>query len=67
VLLQHLRDGRRQRRLPVVNVTDRPYVAVRLIALKFLFRHFSIFLCSAGVPPAVTRDRSKPLETNRAI
>jgi hypothetical protein len=43
----------------MVNVTNRPYVAVRLIPIKFLFRHFS-FLCSAGqtgfgsadVPPA---------------
>ena len=42
VLRQHLGDGRRQRRLAMVNVTNRPYVAVRLIALKFLFRHISL-------------------------
>jgi hypothetical protein len=24
----------------MVNVTNRPYVAVRLITIKFLFRHF---------------------------
>src|SRR5207344_3378626 len=40
VLLQHLRDRRRQRRLAVVNVTNRAYVAVRLITLKFFLRHF---------------------------
>jgi hypothetical protein len=59
MLRQHLRNRRRQRRLAMVNVTNRPYVAVRLIPIKFLFRHFS-FLCgagqtgfgSAGVPPA---------------
>jgi hypothetical protein len=38
----------------MVNVTNRPYVAVRLIPIKFFFRHF-LFLCSAGVPPAVAR------------
>jgi hypothetical protein len=41
VLGQHLGDGRRQRGLAMVNMTNRPYVAVRLIALKFLFRHIS--------------------------
>jgi len=40
VLLQNLRDGRRQRRLAMVNVTNRPYVAVRLIPFKFFLRHF---------------------------
>ena len=40
VLRQHLRDRRRQRRLAVVNVTNRPYIAVRLGAFKFFFRHF---------------------------
>jgi hypothetical protein len=39
VLLQHLSDGRRQRRLAMVDVTNRPYVAVRLIPFKFFFRH----------------------------
>jgi hypothetical protein len=39
VLLQNLRDRRRQRRLAVIDVTNRPYVAVRLIAIKFFFRH----------------------------
>jgi hypothetical protein len=40
VLLQYLGDRRRQRRLAMVNVTNRPYVAVRLCPLKFFFRHF---------------------------
>jgi hypothetical protein len=39
MFLQHLRDRRRQRRLAMVNVTNRPHVAVRLITIKFLFRH----------------------------
>jgi hypothetical protein len=37
----------------MVDVTNRSYVAVRLIPFKFFFRHFS-FLCSAGVPPAMS-------------
>src|SRR5580692_442162 len=35
----HLRQRRRQRRLPVVHVTNRPHVHVRLAALEFLFGH----------------------------
>src|SRR6185312_1663768 len=35
----HLRQGRRQRRLPVVHVPDRPHVHVRLVTLEFLFGH----------------------------
>ena len=38
-LAQHARDRRRQRRLPVVNVTDRADVAVRLRTLKLRLRH----------------------------
>ncbi len=33
------RDRRRQRRLAVVNVTNRPYVDVRFLAFKFCLRH----------------------------
>src|SRR5439155_12385013 len=40
VLLQNLGDGRRQRGLAMINVTDGAHVAVRLSAFKFLFRHF---------------------------
>src|SRR5580658_6489583 len=42
VLRQHLRDRRRQRRLPVVDMPDRPHVQVRLAALEFLLRHVSL-------------------------
>src|SRR5581483_5471458 len=36
---QRLRDRRRQRRLPMVHVPNRPYVDVRLRPLKLLLRH----------------------------
>ena len=39
VLRQRLRDRRRQRRLAVIDMPDRPNVYVRLAAVKFLFRH----------------------------
>ena len=39
VLLQDLGDGRRQRRLAMIDVPDRAHVHVRLAAIKFLFRH----------------------------
>jgi hypothetical protein len=35
-----LRDRSRQRRLAMVNVTDGPYVYMRLRPLKFFLRHF---------------------------
>src|SRR3989441_6241566 len=38
-LRQHLRDRRRQRRLPVVDVPNRPYVHVRLRPIKLFLRH----------------------------
>ena len=38
-LRQHLRDRRRQRRLAMVDVTDRADVAMRLVPLKFLLGH----------------------------
>ena len=40
VLGQHLGDGRRQRRLAVIDVPDRADVHVRLAAIKFFFCHF---------------------------
>jgi hypothetical protein len=63
VLLQYLRDRRRQRRLAVIDVTNRPNVAVRLIAIKFFLCHFrfsfvapakpaGLFRCYVGVSPA---------------
>ena len=42
VLRQHLGDRRRQCRLPVVDVPDRPHVHVRLDSLEFLLRHVSL-------------------------
>ena len=39
-LAQHRRDRRRQGRLAVVDVTDRPHVHVRLGALEFALCHF---------------------------
>ena len=39
VLRQHLGDRRRQGRLAVVDVPDRPHVHVRLNSLEFLLRH----------------------------
>ena len=41
VLLQHLRDRRRQRRLAVIDVPDRPHVHMRLRTIKFFLRHKS--------------------------
>src|SRR6266571_554702 len=53
VFLQHLGDGRRQRGLAMINVTNGAYVHVRLIAFKFLFRHFRF-------APSVWRGRPRP-------
>jgi hypothetical protein len=39
MLRQNLRDRRRQRRFAMINVTNRPYVYVRLAAIKFFLRH----------------------------
>jgi hypothetical protein len=36
---QHLRDGRRQGRLAVIHMPDRPHIYVRLRPLKFRLRH----------------------------
>src|ERR1700686_3260009 len=52
VLLQYLGDRRRQRRLAMVDVTNRPYVAVRLCPLKFFFRHFLLSSVAPAVAPA---------------
>ena len=40
LLGQHLREGGRQRRLAVVDVTDRAHIHVGLVALELLLRHF---------------------------
>ena len=41
---QNLRDRRRQRRLPVIHVPDRPDVHMRLRPLKFRLRHDFVLL-----------------------
>ena len=37
LLRHHLRQRRRQRRLAMVHVTNRPHVHMRLVTFKFLF------------------------------
>ena len=52
---RHLRQGRRQRRLPVIDVPDRPHVHVRFRTIKFLFRHRdSLRYVGPGSSPAPT-------------
>src|SRR6185312_65039 len=48
VLRQYLRDRRRQRRLAVVNVPNRPHVHVRLRPVKLLLRHISLAISFSG-------------------
>ncbi len=46
VLRQNFGDRSRQRRLAMIDVSDRAYVYVRLAAIKFLFRRLEPeFLC----------------------
>src|SRR6266508_934692 len=59
LLGQYQRDRRRQCRLPVIHVTNRPDVHVRLAAIKLLFTHLSRF-ASAGLG---TRDSFAPSPT----
>jgi hypothetical protein len=42
-IAKHLRDRRRQRRLAVVNVPDRPHVHVGLRPLKDFLRHAKLY------------------------
>jgi hypothetical protein len=39
MLRQYLRDRRRQRRLAMIDMPDRPNVYVRLAAVEFFFSH----------------------------
>src|SRR5207248_10071878 len=55
---EHLGDRRGQRRLAMVDVTDGPDVAVRLIPLEFSFRHYTpLLLWKIGARPG---SRSRP-------
>ena len=47
LLRQNLRDRRRQRRLPVVDVPNRPNIQMRLRTLELLLRHLPSLLLSA--------------------
>src|SRR5580704_1818728 len=47
LLRQHLGDRRRQRRLAVVDVADRPDIAVRLRPLKLRLRHCLTAFCQS--------------------
>src|SRR2546429_1978255 len=64
LLRRHLRQRRRQRRLAVVDVTDRPHVAMRLRAFEFLLRHSLLSVASRSVlpldAPAPGADRQYP-------
>src|SRR3546814_6156921 len=52
-LRQNLRDRSRQRRLAMINMANRPYVAVRLRPLKLRFAHRSPSSCCSGRPELV--------------
>jgi hypothetical protein len=49
VLRQRLRDRRRQGRLPMVNMPNRPDIHVRLATVKFLFRHMLLRTKTPGI------------------
>ena len=53
LLRQNHRDRRRQRRLPVIHVPNRPNVHVRLRPIKLLFGHLRplTFDKTAEIPP----------------
>src|SRR5262249_13245832 len=44
LLRQNQRNRRRQRRLPVIHVPNRPNVHVRLAAIELLLSHLSLYL-----------------------
>ena len=63
---RHLRQRRRQGRLPVVDVPDRPHVHVRFGPIKFLFRHMrcSLALEVMTAPPYFLQP---PLDSLRSL
>src|SRR6266571_5133346 len=60
LLRRHLRQRRRQRRLPVVHMPNRPHVHVRLGPLKLCFRHNS----SNTLKNCVKERRQEPTSRN---
>ena len=69
VLAQHLGDGRRQRGLAVIDVSDRPDVHVRFAAVKFFLSHISRcwFLAVSGFCPASGADQKRATEDSGAV
>src|SRR6266571_4456816 len=59
LLVQRHRDRRRQRRLPVIHVPDRPHVHVRLRPLEFLLGHLD-------PPLTAARSTRRPRSSSRA-
>src|SRR5690606_15126541 len=59
-LRHHLRQRRRQRRLPVVHVPNRPHVHVRLRTLKLSFRHCASLVALSRRYVPVGRVRLEP-------
>jgi len=53
-----LRDRRRQRRLPMIDVTNRSNIHMRLLPLKLFLRHLTILPLLAGFRPQVIYRRS---------
>ncbi len=63
-LRQHLGDRRRQRRLAMVDVPDRPDVAVRLVPLKLRLRHgVTILEMLSNLQTAFKLERVKGIRT----
>src|SRR5580765_7599886 len=77
LLRQHVRHRRRQRRLTVVHVPDRPHIHVRLRALKFALGHdylplpFTLVLwcrwCGLNARPLPYQGSALPLSYNGGV
>ena len=67
VVLRHdRRDRRRQRRLPVINMSNRPDVDVRFRPIKFFFRHRSHLGASPRTPARPSPPCPAPREARGA-
>src|SRR5690606_12114996 len=58
LLREHRRDRRRQRRLAVVHVTNRPHVHVRLRTLELTFRHVELPVLLSMLPAGDSAPRA---------